>query len=354
MAMPHTSTNSWSKPDQHLIVKTQVSHKDSTTDEPEVTVEMTPEVDKQADDTSNAAEQEERVECENQTEKECQDGNVSTIAQGENVESTAEDETGVGNRETFMEARHESAQPAQQSTNYTGKRVYDPVEIWEINWVTHFLPKIDPNIRDRGECQLQVYDQWRRFYTSYWLSNIPSMKIVEEFAKIENKLFSWAETDKVSEMLQRRELIWYKMMELHMREAVAENLKNFYKDKPSANQDIMAIRMLEDELAKTMKSVNLFQARADLPVTYHERSKDRVASLKIIPSLTWEEYKAQLAQPTQSTPDKRMDQEQEHQNPEQIAEGQIEEIARTVKNVEELEAEHQDPEKEYLGSVDGQ
>ncbi|KZV45279.1 hypothetical protein F511_06797 [Dorcoceras hygrometricum] len=62
---------------------------------------------------------EERVECENQTEQEDQDGNVSTMAQEEHVESTAEDETEAGNLETFMESRHESAQPAQQSTTYT-------------------------------------------------------------------------------------------------------------------------------------------------------------------------------------------------------------------------------------------
>ncbi|KZV44267.1 hypothetical protein F511_10386 [Dorcoceras hygrometricum] len=111
------------------------------------------------------------------------------------------------------------------------------------------------------------------------------------------------------------------MVELQMREAVAEHWKIFHKDKPSANQDIMAICMLEAELAKTRKSVNLFQARS-----------------------------AQLAQPTYSTPDKRTDQEQVHHNPEPTAEGKIEEIARTVENVEESET----PEKEHFGYVDGQ
>ncbi|KZV55034.1 hypothetical protein F511_31516 [Dorcoceras hygrometricum] len=42
-------------------------------------------------------------------------------------------------------------------------------------------------------------------------------------------------------LLQRRDLIWYKLVELHLREAVAQRCKNFHKDKPSANQDIMAI-----------------------------------------------------------------------------------------------------------------
>ncbi|KZV44284.1 ABC transporter B family member 11-like [Dorcoceras hygrometricum] len=251
--------------------------KESTAGGPEATMEMTPEVEKQADDTSNASEQEERVECEKETEKEGQDGNVSTISQGEHVESTTEDETGAGNRETFMEARNEKAQPAQQSTTNTDESFYAPVELREINWVSYWLPVE----------QDSVYE------------------VCGRFVKTENKLFSWAETDKVSELLQRRDLVWYKMVEFHMREAVAEHWKNFHKDKPSANQDIMAIRMLEAELAKTRKSVNLFQAKAGLPVTYNERSTDRVGSFEIIPILTWEEYKAQRVQPTHSTPDKR-------------------------------------------------
>ncbi|KZV50494.1 putative Xaa-Pro aminopeptidase 3 [Dorcoceras hygrometricum] len=161
------------------------------------------------------------------------------------------------------------------------------------------------------------------------------MKFVEEFAKNENKLFSWAETEKVSELLQRRELILFKMVELHMREAVVEHWKNFHKYKQSANQDIMAIRMWEAELEKTKKSINLFQEKADRPVTYNERSTDRVVSLEITPGLTLQENKAQLEQLTNSTPDKGIDQDAEHQIPEPTAEGQVEEIAQTVENVEE-------------------
>ncbi|KZV44268.1 hypothetical protein F511_10387 [Dorcoceras hygrometricum] len=158
--------------------------KESTAGGPEDTIEMTPEVKKQADENSNAAEQEERVESENKTEKEGRD--------------------------------------AQQSMTYTGKSVYDPIEIWVIKWVTHFLPKIDPtdkgkgvlpyldrsnpieehyllvfqDIRDRAKCQLQIFDQWHKFCTGYRLNKIPSMKVVEEFEKTENKLFPRAETDK--------------------------------------------------------------------------------------------------------------------------------------------------------------
>ncbi|KZV35569.1 hypothetical protein F511_28411 [Dorcoceras hygrometricum] len=154
---------------------------------------------------------------------------------------------------------------------YTGKSVYAPIEIREINWVTYFLPKIDPadkgkrvlpyldrpnpveehyllviqDIRDKAECQLQVYDQWHRFRNDYRLSKILSLKTVEDFVKAENKLFSWGKTKKVSELLQIRDLVWYNLVELHMREVVAEHWKEFHKDKPSANQDFMEIFLLE-------------------------------------------------------------------------------------------------------------
>ncbi|KZV29271.1 hypothetical protein F511_23556 [Dorcoceras hygrometricum] len=54
--------------------------KESTVGGPEATMDMTPEFEKPADDTSNAAKPEERLECENQTEKEGLDGTVSTIS----------------------------------------------------------------------------------------------------------------------------------------------------------------------------------------------------------------------------------------------------------------------------------
>ncbi|KZV57158.1 hypothetical protein F511_36287 [Dorcoceras hygrometricum] len=193
-------------------------------------------------------------------------------------------------------------------------------EYGEINWVTYFLQKIDPDakgkgvlpyldrpnpveehyllviqdIRDRAKCQLQVYDQWHKFRTGYRLNKIQSMKLVEEYAKTENKLLPWAKTD---------------------------------KDKPSANQDIMAIRMLEAELAQTRKSINLFQARANLPISYNKRSADRVASGEIIPCLTWKNLKLSVCE--------RTDREPEHQNPVPTAEGHIEEVDRFIEDVED-------------------
>ncbi|KZV28122.1 hypothetical protein F511_29600 [Dorcoceras hygrometricum] len=87
------------------------------------------------------------------------------------------------------------------------------------------------------------------------------MKLV--VAKTKNKFLPWVETDKVSELLQKRDLIRYKLVEFHLREAVAEHWKNFHKDKPSANQDIMAIRTLETSLVRQFTEHQL-QIASDL------------------------------------------------------------------------------------------
>ncbi|KZV15568.1 ABC transporter G family member 28-like [Dorcoceras hygrometricum] len=239
--------------------------------------------------------------------KEGRDDNVSTVAQGEHEKSidggpeghigtTYEIEDWVDNVELIEQEkssnqieketatnegdivmRSGSDQPAQESLTYTIKGT---------------LPAVIQNIWEKAECQLRIFDQWYRFRSSYILNKISSLKFLSEFSKAENKLLPWAETDRVNELLQRRDLIWYMLVELHLHKFVAEHWKEFNKAKPLANQDIMAIRMLEAELAKTRKNINLFQARAGLPVTYNERSADRVGSSDLTPCLTWEEFKA--------------------------------------------------------------
>ncbi|KZV44051.1 putative glutamate--tRNA ligase, cytoplasmic [Dorcoceras hygrometricum] len=279
------------------------------------------------------------------------------------VETTPEIEVQVDNVER-IEQEESSNQIEKETATNKGATVMS-----EINWVTYFLQKIDPadkgkgvlpyldrpnpveehyllviqDIRERAECQLQIYDQWHKFRTGYRLNKIQSLKLVEEYAKTEDKLLPWAETDKVSELLQRRDLIWYKLVDLHLREAGAEHWKNFHKDKPSANQDIMAIRLLEDESETTRKRVNLFQARADLPVTYNEQSADRVASLDITSFLTWEEFKAQIAKLTNPPLDRQTDKDKEHHGTESFAGEQVDEIYRDVMTVEDREADEDQP-----------
>ncbi|KZV53572.1 hypothetical protein F511_27296 [Dorcoceras hygrometricum] len=191
---------------------------------------------------------------------------VDNVARIEHEDSSNQIEKETATNERAIVMRSGPEQPAHDSQTYTGKNVYAPIEIREINCVTYFLPKIDPadkgkgvlpfldrpipieehyllvnqDIRERAECQLQIYNQWHKFQTGYRLSKIQSMKLVEKYAKIENKLLPWAETDKL----------------------LLSTGMNFTR-KPSANQDLMEIRLLEAEMAQTRKSINLFQARAE-------------------------------------------------------------------------------------------
>ncbi|KZV24407.1 hypothetical protein F511_21924 [Dorcoceras hygrometricum] len=66
----------------------------------------------------------------------------------------------------------------------------------------HYLLVIQ-DIRDKVECQIQVYDQWHR------------------------------------------------LVELHMREVVSEPWKEFHKEKSSANQDLMEIRLVRPDALNT-------------------------------------------------------------------------------------------------------
>ncbi|KZV38533.1 UDP-galactose transporter 2 [Dorcoceras hygrometricum] len=99
-------------------------------------------------------------------------------------------------------------------------------------------------------CIFKIFDQWHKFRTGFRQNKIRCMTLVEKMAKIEDSLFPWAEMEKVSEMLQRRELIWIKMVEQRMCKAVADHWKEFQKDKPSANRGLISIRVLEAELAQ--------------------------------------------------------------------------------------------------------
>ncbi|KZV32141.1 hypothetical protein F511_10845 [Dorcoceras hygrometricum] len=184
-------------------------------------------------------------------------------SEAENVSTSAAPDGNMATTESIEEqeqciVRSTTDHPAQKPLNLAGKGVFSPIEIRAINWVTHFLPKIDPSSKGKNCCNTWTYRT--QFRTSYRLNKVAYMKLVEEFEKVED-------------------------------------------------------------------------------IAFMGRDK--------------EEYKAQLAQLTNSTPDKQMDQGKEHQAPERTAakkqpaqqEDQVKEIARVAKNVEETEAmnsqEHQ-------------
>ncbi|KZV26375.1 hypothetical protein F511_37877 [Dorcoceras hygrometricum] len=238
-------------------------------------------------ETSNVAEQDERME--NQADKESQDGNDPLTAQGEHEKSIPEDE-------------------------------------------------------DRGD---DIYDQWHRFCTSYRLDKISSMDFVDKFSKAEDTLLPWAERDKVNELLQRRDLICYKIVEVLHQLPVGQNLFYGFVDKFSKaentllpwaerdkvnellqRRDLICYKIVESlNWAQARKSINLFQTQADLPVTSPKRSADRVGSSTLTTCLRLEDFKAQLAKPT---PEMQQDREHEPQIPESIADEHIEVVDRMV------------------------
>ncbi|KZV30923.1 hypothetical protein F511_11753 [Dorcoceras hygrometricum] len=54
------------------------------------------------------------------------------------------------NIERAIGVRSGPEKPAQQTITYTGKGIFAPIQIREINWVTHFLPKIAPKAKGKG------------------------------------------------------------------------------------------------------------------------------------------------------------------------------------------------------------
>ncbi|KZV44564.1 hypothetical protein F511_44218 [Dorcoceras hygrometricum] len=160
--------------------------KTSTADGPEATMETTPEVEKKVDGASTTTKQ----ECGNRTDMEP-----------------------ITNEGTIV-VRSGPEQPDQHSITSASKGVHAPIQIKEINWVTHFLSKIDPaakgkellqflarpnpleehylmvlqGIREKVDHQIHLFDQLRRLQTGYRLNRVKSMSLVEAYAKIEDHL----------------------------------------------------------------------------------------------------------------------------------------------------------------------
>ncbi|KZV17688.1 hypothetical protein F511_20637 [Dorcoceras hygrometricum] len=134
----------------------------------------------------------------------------------------------------------DSEQASQQSTAYGSGMVFALVEIREINWATHFLPKIDPAAKGK-----EILEAFAR-------SN-PVEEHCYCMAKVEDEFLSWAETERMSELLKRRLLVQCRLYEKELQEAVYKHRAEFDTAAPSANYDHMCIRFLECELKEIIK-----------------------------------------------------------------------------------------------------
>ncbi|KZV27980.1 hypothetical protein F511_25857 [Dorcoceras hygrometricum] len=95
---------------------------------------------------------------------------------------------------------------------------------------------------------------------------IKDISSFEHLIKIEEKLLEWGETEKVSELFERRSLILYKLYELEVEKLYDEHLDNFKLDVPSVNHDHLCIRCLNKELKLIATLHRAQHALASLPV----------------------------------------------------------------------------------------
>ncbi|KZV40619.1 hypothetical protein F511_23415 [Dorcoceras hygrometricum] len=132
-----------------------------------------------------------------------------------------------------LQVRPYTEPAAQQSTSYGSGMVFAPMEIREINWATHFLPKIDPDAKGKESCPPRC---------------------------------------------------------LHLMNGHAFELRaEFDKTAPYANYDHMCIRFLEKELKEIMKNHRFQQFQVGLPILVPETSSAGNFSTDDTPEITWAE-----------------------------------------------------------------
>ncbi|KZV33731.1 hypothetical protein F511_26494 [Dorcoceras hygrometricum] len=143
--------------------------------------------------------------------------------------------------------RTDPEQPAQQCTAYGSGMIFAPIKIREINWATHFLPKIDPAAKGKKILEAfsrpsPVEEHNILVIQAAWEAVSSKMSEYDEWARFST------ETELVSELLKRRMLVQCKLYEMEMKKKVDERRANFDPAEPSANYDHMCTRFLDHEL----------------------------------------------------------------------------------------------------------
>ncbi|KZV15612.1 hypothetical protein F511_39872 [Dorcoceras hygrometricum] len=170
----------------------------------------------------------------------------------------------------------------------------------------HYLLVIQ-DIRDRAECQLKIFDQWHSFCTGYPLSKILAMKFVEEFEKTENKLFSWrprrTRLVRCSREGSSSGSRWWSCTCVKLLLSTGKNFIRISCQPTKISWQFVCWRL---DWQRPGRVLICFKLDPVCPSLIMNNLK-RVASMELIPSLTWQEHKTQLAQLANPTLDKRMD-----------------------------------------------
>ncbi|KZV54838.1 hypothetical protein F511_37172 [Dorcoceras hygrometricum] len=293
----------------------------------------TPKIEGVVDDaTSNVDEQEEHMECEHHTKTEGQDGNVSTVAQGDQEKSTG------GGPKGAIVVRSGPEQPAQQSMTFTGTGIFTPMEIPEINWAMYFLPKI--NLIAMG---------WLLLTNGYTSRSGKNQRCFyfERLTQIEEQFLFWGEMEQVSELFERRSLILYNIYEMEVQKRVDEHQEKFKPAEAYVNYDYMCIQFLSRELKEIARQHRDLRALAGLPLVAPKASSAGDDASIDIPHIT-------LSQPACSQilifefatqAEQEQAAEKKAAPAQKTDEEHIEEVDRTIENVETLEEEEDQPQR---------
>ncbi|KZV29817.1 hypothetical protein F511_25022 [Dorcoceras hygrometricum] len=157
----------------------------------------------------------------------------------------------------------------------------------EINWVTHFQPKINPAVKGKEvlvPCNkpTPVEEHYQLVLNSTRDDVSARMDVFDEWVH-----FQKSETEQVSEFFERRLLIMYKLYELEVQKSIEEHRANFKPTEPSVNYYYMCIQFLSNELREISGIHRAQRVLAGLPIEAPEASiaGDAVGSNTF--QLTW-------------------------------------------------------------------
>ncbi|KZV50788.1 spermine synthase [Dorcoceras hygrometricum] len=206
-----------------------------------------------------------------------------------------------------------SADPHQEEcfVHWSGCPATKTIEIREINWATHFLPKFDPAtkhkeipiafewpnpveehctkvlkyIDERVAPWVTQFDHWKKFRTEVRLNSILSMIPIEELVKIEDDLMIRAETERVSELLLRRDLIRSKMVEEFLQKSMEKHWKPFVLDQLIIWAYMRELKHEAFGCAEETRTESASEHRSSSPIAEHQAPVG-LAPVITIPSLS--------------------------------------------------------------------
>ncbi|KZV51499.1 hypothetical protein F511_35437 [Dorcoceras hygrometricum] len=205
-------------------------------------------------------------------------------------------------------------QTAPQRLTFVGQGIFSPIQIREIDWVTYFLPKIDPASKGKETLVVMnkptpVEEHSQLVLSSAWDDVCALMDIFDEW------------------MHFRKELIIFKLYELEEK-SVAEHVANIKPTEPSINHDYMCIRILSKELREIAGLHRAQRIHAGLPIEAPKASiaGDDVGSNTL--QLTWSSMAQSQIPALEFSTHKEHEQEVNRKLAQQ--DERIEEIVRTV------------------------